>query len=136
MKRKVILAVTESDAHVVANHLIAYQLRHSGYEVVNLGACTSVQDLSAAYSENSDAMAILIGSLNGHAREDLKDLPALSEKASCPIIVGGNLSVGSQKLANEQDDFFKLGATHVLQSHHQVLPLLADLECNLNWRAS
>lgn len=127
MNKKVILAVTESDAHVVANQLIAFQLRQNGYNVINLGACCSVQEIKQAYDENSDTIAILIGSLNGHACEDLKDLPTFSHKIHCPIILGGNLSVGSKKHLNEHEDFYKLGVSTVLQSHLQVLPLLESL---------
>lgn len=88
----VILGVAASDPHVVANHLIAMHLRENGFEVVNLGACTPALAFMEAWQRHPSALAILIGSLNGHAVEDLADLALLKRdfQVRCPIIVGGN----------------------------------------------
>ncbi len=96
-KPKVILCVAASDPHVVANHLIAMLLRDNGFEVVNLGACTSVEEIMQSYQENPDTSAILIGSLNGHAVEDLRGLEIAKRdyQVRCDVYLGGNLSVGA-----------------------------------------
>lgn len=124
----VILGVTESDAHAVANHLIAMQLREYGYTVVNLGACTPLTDFAAAYEAHPQAEAVLIGSLNGHAYKDLINLPALraAGKLRCPVILGGNLSVGSHKADDHHSRLRDLGIDHIVEDAHQ-LPLLLDL---------
>src|SRR5690349_17753178 len=108
--KKVILGVAASDSHVVANHLIAYMLRQKGLQVVNLGACTTVSEFSQAAQENPDAIAMLIGSLNGHAFEDLRDLNEAKTlgQIHCPVILGGNLSVGCEKRASDLGEFKKL----------------------------
>lgn len=112
----VILGVAGSDTHVVANHLIAHMLREKGYEVVNLGACTPLQEFMEAYERNPDAVAIVIGSLNGHAKDDLRGLAELKQQygVRCPVILGGNLSVGSQKELGLEDYFKQLGVDVVL----------------------
>jgi methylaspartate mutase sigma subunit len=127
-ERTVILGVARSDAHAVANHLIALKLREAGYHVVNLGACTPLEDFADALDANPDAEAILIGSLNGHAYEDLSDLPALraAGKLLCPILLGGNLSVGSRKDETEHLRLLRLGVDHILDDADQI-PLLLDL---------
>ncbi|GAA2577071.1 cobalamin-dependent protein [Dactylosporangium fulvum] len=121
-----ILGVAESDAHAVANHLIAMYLRESGFEVVNLGVCTPLTEFADAQSARPEAVAVLIGSINGHAAQDLRDLPALRAvgRLTCPVIVGGNLSVGSRKSGDEVRRLTELGVDHVLRDLHELLPLL------------
>jgi methylaspartate mutase sigma subunit len=118
----VILGVAASDTHVVANHLIAHMLRENGYKVVNLGACTPLRDFMDAYAQNPDAIAIVIGSLNGHAKDDLRGLKELKEEfgVRCPVVLGGNLSVGSQKELGLEEYFKQLGVD-VVQNRPELL---------------
>ncbi|MEV4712763.1 cobalamin-dependent protein [Micromonospora sp. NPDC049374] len=127
-QRTVIIGVARSDAHAVANHLIAMRLREAGFCVVNLGVCTPLEDFAEALVAHPDAEAVLIGSLNGHAYEDLRDLPALraAGRLHCPLIVGGNLSVGSHKDGDERERLLSLGVDHILDEADQI-PLLLDL---------
>nr|WP_202512191.1 cobalamin-dependent protein [Streptomyces sp. SID3343] len=115
--RTVILGVAASDAHAVANHLIARTLRDRGYHVVNLGVNTSVAEFVEACAEHPDAEAVIIGSLNGHAHEDLRELPAIRAAGliTCPVILGGNLSVGSHKSPRDLERLFTLGVDVVLE---------------------
>ncbi|QEU91310.1 cobalamin-dependent protein [Streptomyces kanamyceticus] len=127
--RTVLLGVAESDAHAVANRLIEMQLRRHGIDVINLGVCTPLREFAEAFAAHPTAEAVIIGSLNGHAQEDLRDLPRLRAAGhiACPVIVGGNLSVGSHK--SEDDDERRLralGVDHVLSDATQ-LPILLDL---------
>lgn len=128
-RETVILGVAASDAHVVANHLIAFQLRHLGYHVVNLGACTPVSEFIECAAAHPGALAIVIGSLNGHAVEDLTPLRAAKDQKllPCPVIVGGNLSVGSMKTGKESDALRALGVDHVLADINELIRLLGDL---------
>ena len=125
----IILGVAASDAHVVANHLIAFQLRHLGYQVVNLGACTPVSDFVECAAAHPDVLAVVIGSINGHAVEDLTPLRAAKDQnlLPCPVIVGGNLSVGSTKTGRESEVLRALGADHVLADIGELVRLLEDL---------
>lgn len=125
----IVLGVAASDAHVVANHLIAMYLRHQGFEVVNLGACTPTEAFMQAASEATGLVAVLIGSLNGHALDDLADLPALRQRygISAPIMVGGNLSVGAIKNDQVIADLHALGVDVVLQHPRQVVGALDAL---------
>ncbi|MGW1074441.1 cobalamin-dependent protein [Streptomyces sp. NPDC002537] len=125
--RTVILGVAASDSHVVANHLIAHALRAQGFHVVNLGTCTTVDEFAAAHAEHPRAEAVIIGSLNGHAHEDLQELPAARRAGllGCPVILGGNLSVGSHKDASDIDRLHALGVDVVL-SDPELLPETLD----------
>jgi methylaspartate mutase sigma subunit len=125
--RVVILGVAASDAHAVANQLIAMMLRQKGFVVVNLGVCTPLEEFADAHRAYPHAEAVLIGSLNGHAYEDLKALPQLRSagQLACPIIVGGNLSVGSHKSPETANRLRALGVDHILEDAHE-LPVLLD----------
>ncbi|MEU6231114.1 cobalamin-dependent protein [Streptomyces sp. NPDC047042] len=132
-KRTVILGVAASDSHVVANHLIAHALRAEGFQVVNLGACTSVAEFAEAYSEHPEAEAVIIGSLNGHAHGDLQDLPAAraAGKLRCPVILGGNLSVGSYKGAADHERLYALGVDVVLSDLDELPGTLDELRARV-----
>ncbi len=125
--RLVILGVAASDVHVVANQLIATMLREHGLFVVNLGVCTPVEEFAAACDAHPEAEAVLIGSLNGHALEDLQGLHELrrARRIHCPVVLGGNLSVGSHKKGGLVDRLRALGVDHVLESAEE-LPVLLD----------
>jgi methylaspartate mutase sigma subunit len=125
----VILGVAASDAHAVANHLIAHYLRGLGFQVVNLGVCTPVSEFMRAYDEHPDALAIAIGSMNGHALQDLRDLKLLKHRhrVRCPVILGGNLSVGSRKRDSLEAELHEAGVTMILESPEQLGQQLARL---------
>jgi methylaspartate mutase sigma subunit len=125
--RQVILGVAASDAHAVANQLIAITLRQRGFIVINLGVCTPLAEFVAAYQANPTAEAIIVASLNGHAYEDLRGLDELkrSGQIGCPVIVGGNLSVGSHKSDSHIARLFDIGVDYVL-SDPSELPGLLD----------
>ncbi|WP_232376406.1 cobalamin-dependent protein [Amycolatopsis aidingensis] len=122
----VILGVAESDAHAVANRLIEMYLRAQGYLVVNLGVCTPLTDFADALAAHPEAVAVLIGSLNGHAYDDLRDLPALRAAGwlDRPVVVGGNLSVDG---AEGHAGLHALGVDHVARDEHELLALLDQL---------
>lgn len=125
----VILGVAASDPHVVANHLIAMHLRDNGFEVVNLGACTPVPEFMEAWQRHPSALAILIGSLNGHAAEDLAGLADFKREfqVRCPVAVGGNLSVGAVKSGEERARLLADGVDAVLTDADDILPFLRAL---------
>ena len=93
---KIILA---SDAHVVGNVLAERYLTSVGYEVVNLGAQTQLDEIVDALHVHPDALAVAIGSINGHLLADLRGLGPLRRNGliPCPVLVGGNLGVGARR---------------------------------------
>lgn len=125
----VILGVAASDAHVVANKLIEKLLVSHGYHVVNLGACTTIDEFGEAYAHNKPVLAIVIGSLNGHAVSDMTGLELAKRqyKITCPVILGGNLSVGSQKNESVFTTLYQLGVDLILRDPRELLTTLASL---------
>lgn len=92
---RVLLAVPESDCHVVACKLLQLYLEHLGYEVRNLGVTTPSAEI-AAEAEKCQPIAILLSSQNGHALMDLQTLrEELKQRGiDVPVYLGGNLTVG------------------------------------------
>ncbi|MGC5343149.1 cobalamin-dependent protein [Streptomyces sp. DT24] len=131
--RLVILGVAESDAHAVANHLITMQLRDHGFTVVNLGVCTPLSDFADALDRHPQAEAVLIGTLNGHAHQDLRALPELraAGRLNCPVVVGGNLSVGSHKDDADERRLYDLGVDHLLSDAGELVLLLDRLHATM-----
>ncbi|MFJ2742602.1 cobalamin-dependent protein [Streptomyces sp. NPDC087440] len=125
--RTVVLGVAASDAHAVANHLIAHALREAGFHVVNLGTCTPVSEFAEACVAHPQAEAVIIGSINGHALEDLRQLPSVkhADGIHCPVVLGGNLSVGSHKESSVLDRLRELGVDHILHDPAD-LPAVLD----------
>lgn len=124
--RTVILGVAASDAHAVANQLIHRHLRGHGFTVINLGVCTPLTEFADALEAEPAAEAVLIGSLNGHAYEDLHDLPGLRAQGRLwrPVVLGGNLSLGAHKQSADLDRLTELGVDHILHDVAALLPLL------------
>ncbi|MFG2757223.1 cobalamin-dependent protein [Streptomyces wuyuanensis] len=133
-RRTVILGVAASDSHAVANHLIAYSLRGLGFDVVNLGTCTPVEEFAEACEQHPDAEAVVIGSLNGHVHEDLRGLDQAkrSGRITCPVVVGGNLSVGSHKDSSAHDRLYAAGVDHILSDPAELPALLDELRDSRN----
>ncbi|MES0007848.1 cobalamin-dependent protein [Mesorhizobium sp. M0062] len=127
--RVIILGVAESDAHVVANKLIEFELSLAGFTVINLGACTPIAEFVGAFQAHPYADAIVIGSLNGHAYEDLKSIGDAKKDLliSCPIIVGGNLGVTRDQAARTKDELLSIGVDYVLDDAAQLPFLLHQL---------
>ncbi|WP_063297324.1 cobalamin B12-binding domain-containing protein [Pseudovibrio sp. Ad37] len=126
---KIILCVAASDAHVVGNHMIAMFLRDNGLQVINLGAATPIEEIMDAYQRNPDVLAIVIGSMNGHAVDDLAGLGNAKRdyQVRCPIFVGGNLSVGSQKNNHEVDKLLNDGVSEIVSDPEHLLSMLQKL---------
>ncbi|MGW6012012.1 cobalamin-dependent protein [Streptomyces sp. NPDC055210] len=128
-RRLVILGVAASDCHVVANQLIARFLRDEGFEVENLGACTPVEEFARACVRRPEAEALLVGSLNGHIHEDLRGLREAkrSGRVHCPVVVGGNLSVGSSKSLSSDRRLYALGVDRIVHDPATLPTALAEL---------
>lgn len=126
MNDQVILGVTASDAHAVANKLLAIHLREHGFGVVNLGVCTPLTEFAGAFRRHPGALAVAIGSVNGHACTDLADLPRLraAGELGCPVIVGGNLAVGHRGGGQAVRRLSDLGVDAVLTDAGDLVPLL------------
>jgi len=125
---EIIIAMTESDAHVVANKLLQLYLEEHGYNIINLGACTPMKQV-AQTAAVINPQAIVLGSQNGHALEDISSLLSLKKDfhIDCPVILGGNLSVGAQKSNDLELKLQQAGVDYICQNFDELLALLVEL---------
>ena len=129
-KGKIILGVTKSDSHVVANRLIKLSLVQHGYDVINLGVCTPISDFMDAYSENQDAICIAIGNLNGHVIPDTRELSFLKKKyrVRCPVIIGGSPYSKLLTAPETQKELLETnGFDHIITSTNKLINYLDRL---------
>lgn len=83
------------DVHVIGIRLIEYALRKAGYDVVPLGVLVSQEQFIAAALE-TDAAAMFVSSLNGHAEISLRGFREACVEAGLAdilIYVGGQLTI-------------------------------------------
>jgi methylaspartate mutase sigma subunit len=96
--KTVVIAVPESDCHVVALNLLAWYLTQLAYHVIDLGVTTPSSEIVHAVS-TYNPIAVCISAQNGHAEIDLADLaPQLrSAGIEIPIFIGGRLGLPSRE---------------------------------------
>lgn len=133
---EVIIAVTESDAHVVGNRILELALVKEGFRVVNLGVCTSGIEIAEAYRSKGNVLAIAIGSINGHGAADLLTFGMIKQnyQLSCPVFFGGYLEVGRRARAEDYsaEELETLGLDDILDDIPQLITKLKAIR--QRWR--
>lgn len=110
-----VTGVIGDDVHTIGSKVLEYALKKAGYQVVNLGVCVRPDEFVKAAIE-TNAQAILVTSLYGHAELDCTDLRAKCVEAGLEKIllyVGGQLVVGSQEWAIVEAKFKAMGFDRV-----------------------
>ncbi|AGN00885.1 methylaspartate mutase subunit S [Salinarchaeum sp. Harcht-Bsk1] len=117
MTTTVILGVIGSDAHAVGITILEQALDAAGFDVRNLGVQTG-QDEFVEAAATSDAEAVLVSSLYGHAERDCDGLhEALAERGIDPATyVGGNLAVGQADHESIRERFERMGFDRVFDA--------------------
>lgn len=135
-KVKIILGVIGADCHAVGNQILNYALNAAGFEVINLGVLVPQEQFVNAAIE-SDAKAILVGSLYGHGEIDCRGLRERCKEAGIGDIllyVGGNLVVGKADIDEVHSKFTKMGYDRVYPPTTQPDEVSAALKEDLQKR--
>ncbi len=113
----VVVGTIGSDAHVIGVTLLKHALEEAGFEVRNLGAQTPPEAFAAAADE-TDANAILVSSLYGHAEQDCEGLhERLADADVDPVTyIGGNLAVGQTEFETVRRRFREMGFDRVFET--------------------
>lgn len=125
----VVTGVIGVDAHVTGNWVINQALRSEGVRVVGLGVCVPQEAFVEAAVE-SDADAIWVTSMYGHARLDCEGLRERCVEAGIADIllyVGGMLVVGKQDWEPVEQEFLRMGFDRAYPPNTLPEAALADL---------
>ena len=132
--RTVVIGVIGNDIHIVGNKVLEQCLREWGYLVLNIGANRSPREFACAAAE-SNASAVLIGSLNGEALHWSRSLRTCFEEAGVGdllIYMGGNL-LNTYSDDNKVDEIFRdIGINRVFNGYLDFSILLDLLDRDLN----
>ncbi|WP_276271331.1 methylaspartate mutase subunit S [Haloarcula litorea] len=137
MPRTVVLGVIGSDAHVVGITILEQALSAAGFEVENLGVQTSQAEFVDA-AKATDAEAVLVSSLYGHARQDCEGFHDRLEAAGLDVLtyVGGNLAVGQDDFEATRERFREMGFDRVFDAETDPEEAIADLRRDLEITAT
>lgn len=128
-----ITGVIGEDVHITGIRILEHALRSSGFQVVSLGIHNFDTDfVSAARETNADA--ILISSLAGHAKMLVQDLRNKCIEAGLKNIVlylGGQLVIQEQKWGDTEKMFVEMGFNRVYPPFTVPGPIIADLRNDL-----
>jgi methylaspartate mutase sigma subunit len=132
----VVLGVIGADCHAVANKILHHAFAQAGFNVVNLGVMVSQEEFVNAAIE-TDAKAILISSLYGHAEMDCRNLREKCIEAGIGevlLYLGGRLVVGEADFDEVEARFTALGFDRVFPPEAMPEDGIAQLEEDLRAR--
>ncbi len=132
-KAKIILGVIGADCHAVGNKILDHALSAAGFEVINLGVLVPQEEFISAAIE-TDAKAILVGSLYGHGEIDcrgLRDRCLESGLNDILLYVGGNLVVGKTDFDAVKEKFSAMGYDRIYAPGTLPDEVIADLKADL-----
>lgn len=111
----IVLGVIGADCHAVGNKILEIAFREAGFRVNNLGVMVAQAEFIAAALE-TDARALIVSSLCGHAEIDCRGLRERCVEAGIGHILlylGGNLTVGEADFPTVERRFREMGFDRV-----------------------
>ena len=132
-KKKLVMGVVGDDPHAIGNRVLAYALTNAGFEVINLGTMVEPSEFIKAAIE-TDANAILAGSLEGHGETYCQDLRGQCEETGLKdmiIYMGGHVVMGTPDWLQVEKRFKEIGVTRVYPPGTLPGPIIEDLKKDL-----
>ena len=129
----VVIGVIGSDVHAVGNRILEEAFKQAGLEVVNIGVLSTQKDFINAAVE-TDADAILVSSLYGHAEMDCEGFKQKCIEAGLEdvlLYIGGNLEVGKQDWQETKEKFLEMGFDRVYPPDTLPKEAISDLRKDL-----
>ncbi len=129
----VVIGVIGSDVHAVGNRILEEAFKQAGLEVINIGVLSTQKDFINAAVE-TDADAILVSSLYGHAEMDCEGFKQNCIEAGLEdvlLYIGGNLEVGKQDWQETKEKFLEMGFDRVYPPDTLPKEAISDLRKDL-----
>ncbi len=133
-RNKVITGTIGDDIHSFGIKVINHALEAGGFDVISLGIQTSQEDFVKAAIE-SDARAILVSSMSGHARllcEGLRQRCIEAGLDDIVLYVGGTLSTGDMAWSELEQVFLRMGYTRAYPPTTMPGQIIIDLQADLS----
>lgn len=133
LKATLVTGVIGEDVHIVGIRVVEHALRNAGFKIVALGAQVTQEEFVNAAKE-TDADAILVSSLSGHAKVLV---PGLREKCieaglqDIHLYLGGQLVIGESKWEDTEKMFKGMGFDSVYPPDVPVSQVIEDLKADL-----
>lgn len=135
-KVKVVTGTIGDDIHSFGIKVIEHALHDAGFQVIPLGIQTSQEDFIEAAVE-TNAAAILISSMSGHARllcEGMREKCLEAGLKDIVLYLGGTLSTGDVPWETLEQMFLKMGYTRVYSTSTMPGQIIKDLKADLTVR--
>lgn len=129
----IVTGVIGEDVHITGLRILEHALRKGGFNIESLGIHNFDDDFVSAALE-TNAAAILISSLAGHARLLVGDLRGKCEEAGLKNILlylGGQLVVEEQEWEETEKMFLDMGFSRVYPPFTAPGPVIEDLKRDL-----
>ena len=133
-KGTIVTGVIGDDVHVVGIRILEHALRDARFKVVALGVQVSQEEFINAAIE-TDADAILVSSLSGHAQilaPGLKDKCIEAGLADILLYLGGQLVIGRSTWEDVEKLFKDMGFNRVYPPNTLPPQVIADLAADLS----
>lgn len=130
---KVITGTIGDDIHSFGIKVINHALESAGFQVISLGIQTPQEDFVKAAIE-SDARAILVSSMSGHARllcVGLRERCIEAGLKDIVLYVGGTLSTGDTPWPELEQIFLRMGYTRAYPPTTMPGQIIADLGADI-----
>lgn len=132
-KSNLVTGVIGEDVHITGIRILEHALRNSGFEVTSLGIHNFDDDFVNAARE-TNAGAILISSLAGHAKMLVGDLRGKCEEAGLTgilLYLGGQLVVEAQEWPDTEKMFLDMGFNRIYSPSSAPAAIIEDLKKDL-----
>ena len=129
----IITGTVGNDAHVIGTKILSRAFRDAGFNVVELGCLTPVDDFIKAAQETA-ADAILMSSLYGMGEMDLQGFKDKCREAGLDdvlLYIGGVLGVQRHDFSEDEVKFKKLGFDRVYPPEADLKGAIEDLKADL-----
>lgn len=125
----VVTGVIGEDVHIIGIRIVEHALRQAGFNVAPLGVQVSQEEFVEAAME-TDAAAILVSSLSGHAAilcEGLREKCIEAGLENMVLYIGGQLVIGEPDWAKVVETFKAIGFDRVYSPESDLDDVIADL---------
>lgn len=134
MKSRALLTTIPSDSHNWNLIYMQLLLEENGFEVINLGACTTYDEVEQACVKNVPDI-VVVSTVNGHGYLEGKTLiekiKSITEMKDIPVYIGGKLSTDKNMSYRYSVELEEAGYTSVYPETRKIADFISELKKQL-----